>query len=345
MNTPRIRRTRDSILAPLDLIERFLQAHQNIVDALNLGEPVRLRLAVHRRTRFETGLTIRRRHEDHGVADRGGFWCAGGGRIDRCATRRRPDRSGRRCIRYSTQGCGAGFQRGLALHDLVELLVELFLVEQLPAGGAVYLGTQFGDAVFIGVLHLGLAGDQPGQNVVAKGKIGRGRCRPHTEHHNGADDDPEHHGTEPDLLAVMDDGIAIARGGRSRLGGETARRRPAVVLGTVVLLLVVGMMTGTVRHRHSRAGRTGVPYGSFLRGRFDPLMVNFWEMEPGNLDRLHGGQNLVGVAIDPDIAPDFGDLAIGTDQNSRAKNPEEGPAIHGFFAPSAIGLQHLVFLI
>ena len=102
-----------------------------------------------------------------------------------------------------------GFQRGLAAHDLVELLVELFLVEQLAAGGAIDLGAQFGDAVFIGVLHLGLARDQPRQDVVAKREIGRGRRRPHAEHDDRADHDPEHDRTEPDLLAGMDDGIAV----------------------------------------------------------------------------------------------------------------------------------------
>ena len=100
-------------------------------------------------------------------------------------------------------------ERGLAPHDLVELLVELFLVEQLAAGGAVDLGAQFRDAVFIGVLHFGLTGDQPGQDVVAKREIGGGRCRPHAEQHDRADNDPEHDGAEPDLLAGMHDGVAV----------------------------------------------------------------------------------------------------------------------------------------
>ena len=52
MKTPRIRRTRDSMLvfdrverrhlAALDLVERGLQADQNVIDALDLGELVRL---------------------------------------------------------------------------------------------------------------------------------------------------------------------------------------------------------------------------------------------------------------------------------------------------------------
>ena len=165
----------------------------------------------------------------------------------------RPDRSGRCGVRHRAQRRGAGFQRGLAAHDLVELLVELLLIQQLPAGGAIDLGAQFGDSVFIGVLHLGLAGDQPGQHVVAKREIGGGRGRPHAEHDDGADDDPEHHRPEPDLLAGMDDGIAIARAGDRGLRHRAAGREPALLMGMMVL--VVGMMTGTVRHRHSRAGR------------------------------------------------------------------------------------------
>jgi hypothetical protein len=38
-------------------------------------------------------------------------------------------------------------------------------------------------------LHLGLAGDQPGQDVVAKREIGGGRRRPHAEDDDGADHD------------------------------------------------------------------------------------------------------------------------------------------------------------
>ena len=55
---------------------------------------------------------------------------------------------------------GARFQRRLPAQQIVELLLELLLVEQLAAGGAVDLGAQFGDAVFVGVLLLGLARDQ-----------------------------------------------------------------------------------------------------------------------------------------------------------------------------------------
>ena len=240
-------------LPPLDGIERGLQADQHVVDALNLGELIWLRLDDDGRARFQPRFAIRRRHEDHSVADRGGLQGAGSRRLDSRAAPRRPDRTGSRRIRDCAKRSGARFERGLAAHDLVELLVELFLIEQLAAGGAVDLGAQLRDAVFIGVLHLGLTGDQPGQDVVAKREIGGGRRRPHAEQHDRADNDPEHDRAEPDLLAGMHDGVAVTvdRSRLCRIVGGTAGRRPAMIVGMVV----IGIMTGTVRHRHSRAGR------------------------------------------------------------------------------------------
>jgi len=133
----------------------------------------------------------------------------------------------------------------------------------LTAGGAVDLGAQFGDAVFIAVLHLGLTGDQPRQDVIAEREIGRGCRRPHAEHGDRPDRDPEYHRPEADLLAGMDDGVAVLRGrrcGRS-CDRRSARRGPAMILRVVVLILE--MMTGTVRHRHSRAGRIRVRTAKF----------------------------------------------------------------------------------
>ena len=70
------------------------------------------------------------------------------------------------------------FQRRLPAHDLLELLLELLLVEQLPAGDAVDLRAKFGDAVLVGELLLLLPRDQPRQHVVVEGEIGPGRKRP-----------------------------------------------------------------------------------------------------------------------------------------------------------------------
>ncbi|OIQ72153.1 hypothetical protein GALL_462240 [mine drainage metagenome] len=139
-------------------------------------------------------------------------------------------------------------------HDLFEFLVELFLIQQLAAGGAVNPRAEFRDAVFVGVLHLRLARDQPGENVVAEREIGRGRGRPHPQRRHGADDDPERDRAKPDLLAGMYQRIAASRalcGGRS-MANRLASRLPAVVM----VVMMLGMMAGTVRrHRHSRAGR------------------------------------------------------------------------------------------
>ena len=54
---------------------------------------------------------------------------------------------------------------------------------------------------------------------------------------------------------------------------------------------------------------------------------------------------LIGVAVDPDMAPGLCDPAVCANQNRRAKNALESSAIHGFFAPDAVRLQHLMLLI
>src|SRR5262249_40194523 len=48
------------------------------------------------------------------------------------------------------------------------------------------------------------------------------------------------------------------------------------------------------------------------------------------------------MAVDLHIAPDLRDPAIGSDQYRTANDSEKRPAIHGFLAPGAIGLQHLM---
>jgi len=164
----------------------------------------------------------------------------------------------------------------LAPHHLIELLVELFLVQQLPARGAVDLGAQLGDAVFVSVLHLGLTGDQARQDVIAEREIGGRRRRPHPEQDDRADHDPEYDRPNSDLATGMGQGVAVARlcdRGRCRMRGRTARGRPAIILRMMVLV-VFGMVTRTVRHRHSHAGRMGSVRQKFPR-RYEPFMVNF----------------------------------------------------------------------
>jgi len=113
----------------------------------------------------------------------------------------------------------------------------LFLIEQLPAGGAIDPGAQFGDAVFVGVLHLGLARDQPGQNIVAKREIGRGRGRPDAEQDHCTDHDPERDGAESYLLTGVDESVA-GLGAWSGSRHRAARGCP----GLVVLMVVLRML-------------------------------------------------------------------------------------------------------
>src|ERR1700756_619251 len=51
------------------------------------------------------------------------------------------------------------------------------------------------------------------------------------------------------------------------------------------------------------------------------------------------------MTVDLHVAPNALHDPVGTDQNRGANDPEEGPAIQGFFAPGAIGLQQFMFLI
>ncbi len=86
---------------------------------------------------------------------------------------------------------GAVLERLLPAHDLVELLLELFLIEQLPAGDAVDLGAQLRDPVLVGELLFLLPGDEPRQHVVVEGEVGAGRERPAGHDHEAAHRDPE----------------------------------------------------------------------------------------------------------------------------------------------------------
>src|SRR5450756_2543959 len=63
------------------------------------------------------------------------------------------------------------------------------------------------------------------------------------------------------------------------------------------------------------------------------------------LKRPDCGQYLVGMPVDLHIAPDIQHAAIRADQNRGANNAEEGPAIHRFFAPDPVRLQHLMLFI
>src|SRR5712692_10796418 len=63
------------------------------------------------------------------------------------------------------------------------------------------------------------------------------------------------------------------------------------------------------------------------------------------LQGLRGGEHFGGVALDLHLSPDVGDPAVRAEQESGPNNPHEDLAVHGFFAPDAIGLDHLVAFI
>jgi hypothetical protein len=74
-------------------------------------------------------------------------------------------------------------------------------------------------------------------------------------------------------------------------------------------------------------------------------MVNFWKMEHPAYRARTVASTLLGMAVDPHIAPDLCDQAVGADQNRRPNDSHEVPAVHRFFAPGTIRLEHLVLLI
>ena len=100
---------------------------------------------------------------------------------------------------------------------MVELLFVLFLVEQLAARNAVDLGAQLGDAILVAELHLGLAGDQPGEHVLAEGEIGGGADRPQRHDDEGADHHPEGGRPQPQLAPGVDQRIAAPYGSGRKL--------------------------------------------------------------------------------------------------------------------------------
>jgi hypothetical protein len=81
--------------------------------------------------------------------------------------------------------------------------------------------------------------------------------------------------------------------------------------------------------------------------QFRPNMSNISQFCWGRqgivpLQCFSGRQHPLGVAIDLYFGPDAGDSAVRADQISHANNTHEGLAIHGFFSPGAVGIEHLM---
>src|SRR5262245_2813948 len=140
--------------------------------------------------------------------------------------RRRLDRTGH--VAEAVERAGARLQRCLPAQNLVELLLVLLLVEQLAARKAVDLGAQLGDAILVAELHLRVARDQPGEDVLAEGEIGGGADGPPRHDHQRADHHPKGDRPDAQLASGMDE--AQARPPR-RCGAL----RPAGMIAMVVL--------------------------------------------------------------------------------------------------------------
>jgi hypothetical protein len=158
-----LQRTEHRRLARFDPVEGRRQAREHAVDAAAGLE----RKSGGRKSGLEPRVTFRRCGERAGVVDRGGLERP---RTRRLAARGWPDRAGGGRIGQCIERGGARFQGRLAAKDLVELMLVLLLVEELPARNPVDLRAQFGDAVLVAELHLRFARDQACQHVVAEGK-------------------------------------------------------------------------------------------------------------------------------------------------------------------------------
>jgi len=121
----------------------------------------------------------------------------------------------------------------------------------LAAGQAIDLRSQLGDAVLVGVLHVRLSGDQPGEEVVAEREIGGGGDRPYRHDHEGADHGPEQDRAHAHLAA----GVAQRVVGWLDGAGAAAVIRVGAMAAVIRAMTV--RMTRPVRHRRSRADPNG----------------------------------------------------------------------------------------
>src|SRR5262249_35287470 len=169
-------------LALFEAIERGLQAGDDAADAAGaFGEKAAARIA-------------RGEREDEGALVVGWLGRDRPRLAGPSPARRQLDRTGH--VAEAVERAGARLQRCLPAQHLVELLLVLLLVEQLGARKAVARGAQLGDAILVAELHLRVARDQPGEDVLAEGEIGGGADGPPRHDHQRADHDPK--GDRPD---------------------------------------------------------------------------------------------------------------------------------------------------
>src|ERR1700691_1781983 len=68
-------------------------------------------------------------------------------------------------------------------------------------------------------------------------------------------------------------------------------------------------------------------------------------MLPQGSHPLGGGKNLLGMAADRDLGPDADNPEVGTHQERRAYDAHEFAAIHRFFLPYPVSVEHPVLFI
>src|SRR6188472_1989906 len=128
------------------------------------------------------------------------------------------------------------------------------MIDQLTAGGTIDPRAQFGNAIFVGILHVRLPRDEPCQHIIAEGEIGRSRSRPDPEQRDGSDRNPEYDRAKPNLSAAMSKSVTAPLFPHSRRQASRCRvaRRMSIMIVSA-MRRVLGTLTGTVRHRYSCA--------------------------------------------------------------------------------------------
>jgi hypothetical protein len=102
--------------------------------------------------------------------------------------------------------------------------------------------------------------------------------RPHAKRRHTANDNPERYRAKANLLTSVYQRISALRAmwGREGMTSGLASGRPPVVM-----VVILGTMTGTVRHQHSRAGRIG-SFGPNRESNLTSLWLIFREhKQPG----------------------------------------------------------------
>src|SRR4029078_7291213 len=101
-------------------------------------------------------------------------------------------------------------------------------------------------------LYVCLAGNEPGEHVLAESEIGGGGDAPHRHDHQRADHHPEGEGAEPELPPGV--GVGVARGPppHRRRGGATRS-------GLVGMMAVMVMCRRPSRHSRFPSGPPTAP--------------------------------------------------------------------------------------